>query len=121
MNPLLRTTELPDFAAIRPEHVGPALDVLLAAADAALERAVGPDVAPDYDALAAVLDPAVERLRSAWAHVSHLQAVADTPELRAAHAENQPRIIDCMTRLGADARLFGKYKAVAASPGRRTA
>ncbi len=117
MNPLLRTTELPDFAAIRPEHVGPALDVLLAAADAALERAVSPDVAPDYDALAAVLDPAVERLRSAWAHVSHLQAVADTPELRAAHAENQPRIIDCMTRLGADARLFGKYKAVAASPG----
>ena len=117
MNPLLQTTELPDFAAIRPEHVGPALDVLLAAVDAALERAVGPDVAPDYDALAAVLDPAVERLRSAWAHVSHLQAVADTPELRAAHAENQPRVIDCMTRLGADARLFGKYKAVAASPG----
>jgi oligopeptidase A len=117
MNPLLQRTELPDFAAIRPEHVGPALDVLLADAEAALERAVGPDVAADYDVLAAVLDPALERLRSAWAAVGHLQAVADTPELRAAHAANQPRVIDFYTRLGADARLFAKYRAVAAGPG----
>ncbi len=117
MNPLLQRTELPDFAAIRPEHVGPALDVLLVDAEAALERAVGPDVAADYDVLAAVLDPALERLRSAWAAVGHLQAVADTPELRAAHAANQPRVIDFYTRLGADARLFAKYQAVAAGPG----
>ena len=116
MNPLLQLTELPEFAAIRPGHVGPALDVLLADAEAALERAVGADVAADYDTLAAVLDPALERLRSAWAAVGHLQAVADTPELRAAHAENQPRVIDFYTRLGADARLFAKYKAVAAAP-----
>jgi len=114
VNPLLHTAERPDFAALRPEHVGPALDILLADADAALERAVGPDVAADYHALAAVLDPAVERLRAAWAQVGHLQAVADTPALRAAHAENQPRVIDFTTRLGADARLYAKYKAVAA-------
>jgi len=114
---LLQRFELPDFAAIRPEHVSPALDVLLADAEAALERAVGPSVAADYDALAAVLDPALERLRSAWAAVGHLQAVADTPAMRAAHADNQPRVIDFYTRLGADARLFAKYQAVAAGPG----
>ncbi len=117
MNPLLLATELPDFAAIRPEHVGPALDALLADAAAALERAAGPEVAADYHALAAALDPAVERLRSAWAQVSHLQAVADTPELRAAHAENQPRVIEFLTRLGADPGLYAKYKAVAVSAG----
>ena len=121
MNPLLQGTELPDFAVIRPEHVGPALDVLLADAENALERAVGPDVAADYDTLAAVLDPALERLRTAWSAVGHLQAVADTPQMRAAHAENQPRVIDFHTRLGADARLFAKYKAVAAGPGRGAA
>lgn len=117
MNPLLQGSELPDFATIRPEHVGPALDVLLADADDALERAVGPDVAADYDTLAAVLDPALERLRSAWSAVGHLQAVADTPQMRAAHAEHQPRVIDFHTRLGADARLFAKYLAVAAGAG----
>jgi oligopeptidase A len=58
--------------------------VLLADAEAALERAVGPDVPADYDALSMVLDVPVERLRAAWGHVGHLQAVADTPELRAA-------------------------------------
>ena len=112
MNPLLHTSELPDFAAIRPEHVGPALDLLLADADKALERAVSADVAADYDTLSLVLDVPVERLYRAWGHVRHLQAVVDTPELRAVQAQNQLRVIDFGTRLGADERLYAKYKAV---------
>ena len=114
-NPLLRDAELTPFDQIRPEHVGPALDVLLADAEAALERAVGPDVPADYDALALLLDVPVERLRRSWAHVNHLSSVADTAALRAAHAEAQPRIVAFTTRLGADHRLYAKYKAVAAS------
>ena len=113
MNPLLATTEWPEFAAIRPEHVTPAIDALLADAEAALERAVGPEVPTDYDALSLALDVPVERLRVAWGQVCHLQAVVDTPELRAAHAANLPRIIDFTTRLGADARLYAKVKAIA--------
>ena len=115
-NPLLDAADLPAFAAIAPEHVTPAVDVLLAAAEAALERAVGPEVPARYEALALELDVPVERLMRVWGHVSHLQGVADTPALRAAHAENLPRIIDFSTRLGADARLYAKYKAVATSP-----
>ena len=120
MNPLLVDTELPAYADIRPEHVTPALDVLLAQADAALERSVGPGVAADYDAMAAVLDTAVERLRCAWGQVCFLQSVADTPLLRAAHAHNLPRVIDFYTRLGADPRLYAKYKVVADSPAATT-
>ena len=116
MNPLLQACELPTYADIRPEHVTPALDEVLAAADAALERAVGPDVAADYDAMAAVLDTAVERLRYVWGQVSFLQSVADTPALRAAQEHNLPRVIDFYTRLGADERLYAKYQAIAASP-----
>ncbi len=115
-NPLLDRSELPAFDHIRAEHVAPALDVLLAEADAALERAVGPAVPADYHALSAVLDVAVERLRRAWGHVRHLQAVADNPALRAAQAEQQQRVVEFTTRLGADKRLYAKYKAVAASP-----
>ena len=115
-NPLLSAAEWPPFADIAPAHVTPALDVLLADAEAALERAVSVDVPADYDALSMVLDVAVERLNTAWGLVSHLQAVVDTPELRQAHAQNLPRVIDFSTRLGADERLYAKYKAVAASP-----
>lgn len=46
-NPLLHITDLPAFDQIRPEHVAPAVDTLLANADAALERALGPEVPAD--------------------------------------------------------------------------
>jgi oligopeptidase A len=117
VNPLLQRCELPPFDAILPAHVTPALDVLLADADAALEHVLGTQVPAAYDAISAVLDVAVERMGTAWGHVCFLQSVADTPELRAVHAQNQPRVVDFYTRLGADARLFAKYQAVAASTG----
>jgi len=116
-NPLLDPAGLPRFSEIRPEHVGPALDTLLGEARAALERAVGPEVPPDYDALSAVLDVATERLGRAWGAVSHLEHVADTPELRAAYNANLPRVTEFYTALGADERLYAKIKAVATGPG----
>jgi oligopeptidase A len=116
VNPLLDEAELVRFDAIRPEHVGPALDELLAAAELALARAAGPDVAADVDVLAQVLDVPVERLRRAWGHVVHLQAVVDTPALRAAYTENLARVTDFFTRLAADAGLYAKTRAIAAAP-----
>ena len=115
-NPLLETRGLPAFDRIRPEHVSPAVEQLLARADEALERAVGPDVPADYDAMSAVLDVATEALSRAWGAVTHLNQVADTPELRAAYNENLPRVTEFHTRLGADERLYAKYKAITASP-----
>lgn len=126
MNPLLDLQDLPDFAAIRPEHVTPAIGQLLADAEAALAQAGSDAVPADYDALSRTLDVPVERLRRAWGAVGHLQAVADTPALRAAFTENLPRVTEFMTRLGADERLYAKTKRLAADaaalpPARRKA
>ena len=115
-NPLLELAGLPRFDAIRPEHIAPAMDELLAGANAALDRATGDAVPADYDALSAVLDVATERLGRAWGAVSHLNAVADSPALRTAYTENLSRVVDFHTRMGADDRLFAKYKAVLANP-----
>ncbi|HSN34215.1 MAG TPA: M3 family metallopeptidase, partial [Ideonella sp.] len=114
-NPLLADTDLPPFDAIRPEHVGPAIGSLLADASAALERVTAEDFPADYDALARVLSVATERLGRAWGAVSHLNAVADTPALRAAYGEALPRVTAFYTRMGGDARLYAKVKAIAAS------
>jgi oligopeptidase A len=73
-------------------------------------------VPADYDALQRALDVPVERLRRVWGHVVHLQSVANTPELRAAHAHNLPRVTDFYTRMSSDRGLYEKYKALAASP-----
>jgi oligopeptidase A len=115
-NPLLIGDGLPHFDAIRPEHITPAMDALLSAADAALELATSAAVPADYDALSAVLDVATERLSRAWGAVGHLNAVADSPALREAYNDNMSKVVDFYTRVGADERLFAKYKAVLADP-----
>ncbi len=111
-NPLLDFSDLPRFDAIRPEHVAPAVDQLLQEAEAALECVVQPEQAPEWSALSRTLDVATERLGRAWGAVSHLKAVMDAPELRAAYNEALPRITEFFTRLGSDERLYAKYKAI---------
>ncbi|MGM9485649.1 M3 family metallopeptidase [Roseateles sp. NT4] len=117
MNPLLSTAALPDFAAIRPEHVQPAITELLAAAQAALDEAVKPETPADYDALSRILDSATERLGTAWGAVGHLNAVADTPALREAFNAMLPAVTEFSTAMGANEALFAKYKAVVAAQG----
>ncbi len=119
-NPLLDQAGPVRFPGLRAEHVGPAIDAMLGDAEAALERATGGAVADDYDALSAVLDVATERFERAWGIVDHLNGVADTPAWRAAYKAALPRVVAFRTRLGADARLYAKYKAIAASPAAAT-
>ena len=112
-NPLLETSSLPLFDRIQPADVGPAIDVLLARASEALETVVTPDFPAQWEAISAVLDVATEKLGTAWSAVNHLNSVADTPELRAAYNEALPRVTEFWTNLGADERLYAKYKAIA--------
>ncbi|MBC7380466.1 MAG: M3 family metallopeptidase [Burkholderiaceae bacterium] len=111
-NPLLDTSGLPLFDQIKPEDVAPAMDVLLAQANEALETVTQPDFPADWTAIARVLDVATEKMGRAWGAVSHLNGVADTPELRAAYNAALGPMTEFWTRLGADERLYAKYKAI---------
>jgi oligopeptidase A len=111
-NPLLDFSDLPLFDRIQPAHVAPALDALLAEADAALDTVTQPAFPARWVDISKVLDVATEKLGRAWGAVSHLNSVADSPELRAAYNEALPRVTEFWTRLGADERLYAKYKAI---------
>ncbi|WP_287740891.1 M3 family metallopeptidase [Diaphorobacter sp.] len=111
-NPLLDFSGHIPFDRITPADVAPAVDVLLQRADTALETVTQPDFPARWDAIAQVLDVATEELGRAWGAVSHLNSVADTPELRAAYNEALPKVTEFWTRLGADERLYAKYKAI---------
>ncbi|WP_019653148.1 M3 family metallopeptidase [Variovorax atrisoli] len=111
-NPLLDFTDLPLFDQIKPEHVAPAVDTLLAEGEANLETVVAPEFPAEWAAISRVLDVGGERFTRAWGAVSHLNAVADTPELRAAYNEAMPRVTAFWTRVGSDERLYAKYKAI---------
>ena len=111
-NPLLANSPLPLFDQILPEHVSPALDELLARTEAALAEVTQEAFPASWSEIARVLDVQTEKLSSAWGAVSHLNSVADTPELRAAYNVALPRVTEFWTRLGADESLYAKYKAI---------
>ncbi|CAB3747373.1 M3 family metallopeptidase [Paraburkholderia humisilvae] len=114
-NPLLDFTDLPRFGEIRPEHVTPALDVLLANASAAVERASEPATPASWVDVVETVERATEPLSRAWGVIGHLNAVADTPELRAVYGENLPRVTEFWSSVGQNLALYEKYKAIAAS------
>ena len=111
-NALLDFSDLPHFDRIAPADVAPAIDALLERANVALETVTATEFPARWEAIAKVLDVATEQLGTAWGAISHLNGVADTPELRAAYNAALPRVTEFWTRLGADERLYAKYKAI---------
>jgi oligopeptidase A len=114
LNPLLDFSGLPRFSEIKPEHVTPAVDELLAAGRSTLAAVL--HASPTWEAFVAPLEDANERIGRAWGQVSHLHGVLDSPELRQAYNENLPKITQYWTELGLNESLFRGYKALRASP-----
>jgi len=114
-NPLLDLGGLARFDAIVPEHVTPAVDRLLADCRDAVAKITDPATPPDWESIVEPLDDATERLGRVWGVVSHLNAVLDTPELRAQYNANLPRLTQFWTELSQNEALYAKYKAIAAS------
>lgn len=115
MNPLLDFTGLPRFGEVCPEHVTPAIDQLLADNRALIERLAHASSAPTWNGFVQPLEDANERLARAWGQVSHLHAVLDSPELRAAYNENLPKITQYYAELSQHEGLYRKFKALAES------
>ncbi len=116
MNPLLDFSSLPRFGEIRPTHVTPAIDQLIAECRGVIAQLESPQTPATWDGFVEPLENCTERLSRAWSAVGHLNAVADTPELRAAYNENLPRVTEFWTALAQNLALFSKYKALQAAP-----
>ena len=114
-NPLLDFSGLPRFDEIRAEHVGPAIDTLLAQAEAAVKQAE--TVAPvSWESFIEPLDDATEKLWRAWGQVGHLQAVVNTPAMREAYNASLPKVSRFSSALGQNLALYAQYKALKAAP-----
>jgi len=114
MNPLLDFSGLPRFAEVKPEHVAPAIDELIAEGRKTIEAVK--QAPPTWPAFVAPLEDANERLGRAWSQVAHLHAVMDNPPLREAYNANLPKVSQYWTELGQDLALFQKYKELERSP-----
>lgn len=111
MNPLLDFSSLPRFSDVQPEHVGPAVEQLIAEARAAVS-VVEKAESISWQTVVEPLQDATERLGRAWGAVAHLNAVISSPALRDAHNAALPKVTQFFTELGLNRALFERYKAL---------
>ncbi len=111
MNPLLvsMSTQI-DYAAIKPEHIAPAIEQLLGTARDAVSAAANPELTVSWDAIVTPLDDASEPLWRAWSVVGHLNSVVNTPELRDAYNALLAKITEFSTWVGLHVGLYSQYQ-----------
>jgi oligopeptidase A len=114
-NPLLAAQVLPQFSAIKPEHVEPAVRELLAEQRRALVAAESV-AAPDLDWLRRLehINSEIERV---WGPVSHLNSVVSSPPLREAFNRCLPLIAEFGTELGQNETLYRHFSTLQAKVG----
>ncbi|MFQ6709390.1 oligopeptidase A, partial [Bordetella pertussis] len=115
-NPLLApVADLVDYAAVKPEHIVPAVQALVDIARAAVEHAADPALPATWDAVVAPLDSASERLWRAWSVAGHLNAVVNTPVLREAYNAALPLVTEFSTWVGLHEGLYRQYQRLQAA------
>ncbi|MGF6711049.1 oligopeptidase A [Luteibacter sp. W1I16] len=115
-NPLLDPNGLPAFSAIRPEHVEPAIDALIAEQRAAIERIAAPGGVRDFEHVILTQERLDQTMARAWAPVSHLHSVADSEALRKVHGAAEEKLTDHGIEVGQNRDLYAAVQAVADRP-----
>jgi len=116
-NPLLEQIGLPAFSSISPEHIEPAIDQLLAENRRRIAELLETLEKPTWLNLLEPIEEWEDRLERVWSPVSHMNAVVNSDELRAAYNACLPKLSDYGTEMGQNEALFGAYQAVAAQTG----
>jgi len=114
-NPLLEMAGLPPFSEIKPEHVEPALDVLLAESRQVVEDLLAATTEYSWDNLVQPLEEMEERLGRVWSPVSHMNSVVNSDELREAYNACLPKLSDYGTEMGQHEGLYQAFKQIANS------
>jgi oligopeptidase A len=110
-NPLLSFGRgIAQYDAVRPLQIAPAIEHLLGVCETAVAKAVDTKTPATWLDLVEPLEDATEQLGRSWGVVSHLNAVADTPELRAAYGAMLPKVTAFFASLGQNLALYQRYK-----------
>jgi oligopeptidase A len=110
-NPLLGAGPLPDFAAIQPGHVEPAMRSLIAEQRARVARIEAVEN-PSFATVVEPLELMRHRLAQVWSPVGHLNAVMNSEPLRAAFNACLPLLSEYQTDLTQSERLYAAYRRI---------
>jgi len=108
-NPLLQNSVLPQFSAIKPEHVESAIDTVLAANRNSLQTLLTQTASQtrlDWASLVKPLEILDNNLSKVWSPVRHLNSVMNSSELRQAHDACVPKLSAYGTELAQNEILY---------------
>ena len=115
-NPLQDFKALPRFDTISSADVKPALEAVLSNLDTefgALEDKLSKDGGEvQYADVMEALEKIEAPVEYSWGVVGHLMGVADSDELRAAHMEMQPKVVQTTSKLSQSGAVFGAVKKI---------
>jgi oligopeptidase A len=118
LNPLLVKEGFPAYDRILPEHIAPAVDKFLLRCREILSKVES----SEETSWAALMDPLEEidlLFEYGWSPVGHLLSVANSDELRVAHDESMPKVVEFGLQLRQSESLYRKLLALRDSPGWR--
>ncbi|MEY4060208.1 MAG: hypothetical protein RL551_1466 [Pseudomonadota bacterium] len=104
-----------DYSQVKSSDIQPAIDFLLTQAEKAVALAIDPKTPASWNELLEPLEDATESLSRSWGVISHLNSVADTPELRAAYGEMIPKVTAFFSSLGQNLALYQRFKELSQS------
>ena len=114
-NPLLTDSLLPRFSEIKPEHIEPAIDALLAEARAVVSEHLKSTQDYTWSNLVEPIENAEDKLNKAWSPVSHLNSVMNNEPWRAAYNACLPKLSEYSTEMGQNKQLYRAYQIIAES------
>ena len=98
-NPLLEMKGLPPFSKIKPEHIEPAIDALLAQNRNTLKELLSSNQDYSWTNLVEPQDAMEDRLSRAWSPVSHMNSVMNSDELREAYNARWVKMLSFIKRI----------------------
>ncbi|MEW7999283.1 MAG: oligopeptidase A [Candidatus Thiodiazotropha endolucinida] len=117
MNALINMQGLPAFSSITPDMVEPAMDQLLQENRQTIQQLLSSQQKYTWENLVEPLEKAEDRLSRTWSPVSHMNAVVNNDELRAAYNAMLPKLSEYATEVGQNGQLCNAYKQVAGEAG----
>ncbi|MGD1806423.1 M3 family metallopeptidase [Dapis sp. BLCC M126] len=100
---------LPPFESIKSEDVVPAMTELLTELEQELTN-LEATVKPTWNDLVEPLQKLVDRLTWSWGIIGHLMGVKNSPELRKAYNEVQPKVVEFSNKLNQSQPLYQAFK-----------
>lgn len=114
-NPLLNHDTLPKFSHIKPKHIIPAIDTVLADNRIAIDNLIANITTPTWHNFIAPIEILENRLNRTWSPINHLNAVSNNSELREAYNACLPKLSLYATEMGQNVQLYQFYTTVAAN------